>query len=109
MAPSQSWLGWWKLKAAIAGQVDRLLASAGFWQMSYWAQLGIVFAVIAVALVILLGPFVLSFFRTVRTGDRPSVMNLVLILLSVPCAVVLLPILGRLLQHVLEKNPGPII
>ena len=109
MNTPQPWLGWWKLKALLATQIDHLLAAAGFWQMGYFPQLFVVGLLLGAGGVLCLGPLIVTAFRTMRSGDRPGVPSLVLVVLSVPCAVMLMPLLGRLLQHVLERNPGPII
>lgn len=109
MNPNQYWLGWWKVKAAVAGQMDSILAATGFWQLGFWSQIFAVVAVILVSSAICLGPVLFAAARMFRSGDRPGAAGLAAILLSVPCGLVLLPLLGRLMQHVLERHPGPII
>ena len=106
---NQNWLLWYNVKAAVAGQMDRILAATGFWQLNFWAQVFAVVAVTLVSVAICLGPFILTVARMIKNGDRPGPIGLLAILVSIPCGLVLLPLLGRLMQHVLERHPGPII
>lgn len=109
MNPSQYWLGWYKVKVAVGGQLDKILAATSFWQLGFWAQIFAVVAVILVSSAICLGPFLFTAARLLRNGDRPGPVGIVAVLVSVPCGLVLLPLLGRLMQHVLERHPGPIL
>lgn len=104
-----SWVSWWKLKALVAMKLEAWIVANGIRAMGFWSQLGIVVGVLLVVGTVVAGPTLLATFRKLRTGENPRPGLLVLILVTVPFAVLLMPILGRWLQHVLEHNPGPIV
>lgn len=102
-------LDWDSVRRVINTGMMKLLEYVGFWQLNWWSQIfAVVFLILGVTLV-MLGPFLLSAFRLAKDGERPSFVGFVIMTCSGVSGCMVLLILIRLAQQVLEHHPGPIL
>lgn len=109
MKPPKVPLDWNTIVNAVNHGFSSVLASIGFWQMGWWQQIfGVMFVTIAVV-VIMMGPLVWSAWRLFRDGDRPSILGVLFMLASTATGAVLVMLLVRLADQVVNRHPGPIL
>lgn len=102
-------LDWSSIVNVVNRGFSAALNTIGFWQMGWWQQIfGVMFVTIAVV-VIMMGPLIYSAWRLFRDGDRPSIFGLVFMLASSATGAVLLVLLIRLADQVVNRHPGPIL
>ena len=109
MNPQKLKLDWNTVVNVINTGVNKALASIGFWQMSWFAQMFSVSMMMVAVVLILMGPLLVSAWRLFRNGDRPSLLGMLFIAASSVTGGVVLMLLLRLAQNVVNRHPGPIL
>ena len=100
---------WGKLQGFIFQKLMATLQASGFWSLGWWAQIFAAVAVLFVGGVVCLGPLIFAAFRMFRSGDRPGLVGLVLIIVCAALGSVLMPLLMQVMQRVLDQHHGPVI
>ena len=93
----------------MGGFLDRVLTASGFWGLSWWAQIFAVVGVVLAGGAVFLGPLLVAAIRFLRSGDRPGLVGIALIVAGMIAAALAMPLLIRLMEHVLDHHPGPVI
>lgn len=109
MNPQKLPFNWATVVNVVNRGVESALAYIGFWKMGWWAQMFAVTMMIIAVVVVMMGPLLLAAWRLFRDGDRPGLIGMVFIAASSGTGAIVLMLLFRLAQMVVNRHPGAIL